>query len=153
MVRQHHQFSGHEFKQTPGDSGGQKGLVCYSPKGHKEWDTTQQLNKNNIFKSSMFQVKSGFLVLQVLGFLFGVLNRLQQNIHTAKCTKQNWPEDSMNFHKVSTPGQPAGYTISRKSTTAAAQRHLVLPFRFFVLFFFCVVFENDLNRIKQHALF
>ena len=57
----------------------------------------------------------------------------------------------MNFHKVSTPGQPAGYTISRKSTTAAAQKPLVLPFRFFVLF--CLVFENDLNRIKQHALF
>ena len=41
---------------------------------------------------------------------------------------------SMNFHKVSTPGQPADYTISRKSTTAAAQRPLVLPFRF--CFFF-----------------
>ena len=43
---------------------------------------------------------------------------------------------SMNFHKVSTPGQPADYTISRKSTTAAAQRPLVLPFRVFFFFFF-----------------
>ena len=28
MVRKHHQVSGHEFEQTPGDSGGQGSLVC-----------------------------------------------------------------------------------------------------------------------------
>ena len=32
MVQQHHQLSGHEFEQTPGDSG-QGSLVCCSP-----WD-------------------------------------------------------------------------------------------------------------------
>ena len=31
MVRQHHRISGHEFQQTPGDSGGQRCLVCCSP--------------------------------------------------------------------------------------------------------------------------
>ena len=31
MVRQHHQLNGHEFEQTPGDTGGQKSMVCYSP--------------------------------------------------------------------------------------------------------------------------
>ena len=30
----------HEFKQTPGDSGGQRSLVCCSLWGHKELDTT-----------------------------------------------------------------------------------------------------------------
>ena len=30
-----HQFSGHEFKQTPGDSGRQRSLACCSPWGSK----------------------------------------------------------------------------------------------------------------------
>ena len=33
MVRWHHQLNGHEFKQTPGDSGGQRSLMCFSPWG------------------------------------------------------------------------------------------------------------------------
>ena len=33
-------LNGHEFEQTPGDSGGQRSLVCCSPCGHKELDTT-----------------------------------------------------------------------------------------------------------------
>ena len=34
----------HEFEQTPGDSGGQRSLVCCSPWGHKELDTTERLD-------------------------------------------------------------------------------------------------------------
>ena len=30
----------HEFEQTPGDSGGQRSLMCCSLGGHKELDTT-----------------------------------------------------------------------------------------------------------------
>ena len=41
MVREHRRLNGHEFEQTPGDSGGQRSLVCCSPWGHKEWDTTE----------------------------------------------------------------------------------------------------------------
>ena len=46
MVGWHHQFNGHEFKQTPGDSEGQGSLVCISPWGHEDqrwlsnWKTT-----------------------------------------------------------------------------------------------------------------
>ena len=40
VVRQHHQLNGHEFEQTPEDSGGQRS-ACFSPQGHKESDTTQ----------------------------------------------------------------------------------------------------------------
>ena len=36
----------HELGQTPGDSEGQRGLVCCSPLGRKESDTTGQLNNN-----------------------------------------------------------------------------------------------------------
>ena len=48
MVGWHHRLNGHEFKQSPGDSEGQGSLVCYSPWGHKELDTTEQLNNNNL---------------------------------------------------------------------------------------------------------
>ena len=47
MVGWYHQLSGHEFEQTPGDNKGQGSLACFSPWGHKESDTTEQLNNNN----------------------------------------------------------------------------------------------------------
>ena len=37
----HHQLNGRESEPTLGDSEGQGSLVCYSPQGHKESDTTQ----------------------------------------------------------------------------------------------------------------
>ena len=40
MVRWHHQLNRHEFKQTQGDSEGQESLVCCSPQGREESDTT-----------------------------------------------------------------------------------------------------------------
>ena len=36
MVGWHHQLNGHESEQTPGDSGGQGSLACYSPWGYKQ---------------------------------------------------------------------------------------------------------------------
>ena len=36
MVEWHHGLNGHEFQQTPGDSGGQGSLVCCGPWGPKE---------------------------------------------------------------------------------------------------------------------
>ena len=41
-------LNGHEFEQTPGDSEGQGSLVCCSPWGRKESDTTEWLNNNYI---------------------------------------------------------------------------------------------------------
>ena len=43
-VEWHHWCNEHEFGQTPRDGEGQGGLVCCSPWGHKESDTTEQLN-------------------------------------------------------------------------------------------------------------
>ena len=37
----HHQLDGHEFEQAPGIGDGQGSLVCCSPWGHKESDTTE----------------------------------------------------------------------------------------------------------------
>ena len=48
MVGRHHCLNGHEFEQTPGDSGGQWNLVCCSPWGRKESDTTWELNNSSI---------------------------------------------------------------------------------------------------------
>ena len=48
MVGWHHQFNGHEFEQTLGDSEGQGSLAWYSSWGCKESDTTYQLKNNNI---------------------------------------------------------------------------------------------------------
>ena len=47
MVGYHHWFNGYEFEQTPGDTEGQGSLVCCSPWGPKELDTTEWLNNNN----------------------------------------------------------------------------------------------------------
>ena len=44
MVGWHHQLNGHEFEQTLGDGEGQGGLVCCSPRGRKQSDTTERLN-------------------------------------------------------------------------------------------------------------
>ena len=44
MVGWHHWLNGHEFEWAPGVGDGQESLVCCSPWGHKELDTTQWLN-------------------------------------------------------------------------------------------------------------
>ena len=46
MVGWHHQLDGHEFEQTPGDGEGQRSLACCGSWGHKELDTTEQLNSD-----------------------------------------------------------------------------------------------------------
>ena len=44
MVECHHQLDGHEFEQALRVGDGQGSLVCCSPCGLKESDTTEQLN-------------------------------------------------------------------------------------------------------------
>ena len=41
IVGWHHQLNGHEFEQAPRVSDGQGSLVCCSPWGHIELDTTE----------------------------------------------------------------------------------------------------------------
>ena len=52
MVGWHHWLNGHEFEQALGYDEGQGSLVCYSPWGRNESDTTEQLNNNSkvVFK-------------------------------------------------------------------------------------------------------
>ena len=44
MVGWCHGLNGHEFEQALGGGDGQGTLACCSPWGHKESDTTEQLN-------------------------------------------------------------------------------------------------------------
>ena len=44
MVGWHHWLNGHEFEQAPGVGDEQGSVVCCSPWGRKESDTTEQLN-------------------------------------------------------------------------------------------------------------
>ena len=46
MVGWHHQLNGHEFEQALGDGDEQVSLVCCSPWGCKELDTTERLNND-----------------------------------------------------------------------------------------------------------
>ena len=54
MVGCHHQLNGHEFEQALGDGEGQGILTRCSPWGHKESDTTEQLNNNNTLCCKIF---------------------------------------------------------------------------------------------------
>ena len=51
MVGWHHQLNGYEFEQALGCDEGQRSPACCSPQGHKESNTTEQLNNNNSFSS------------------------------------------------------------------------------------------------------
>ena len=42
----HHRLNGHKFEQIPEDGEGQGSLVCRSPRGCKESNTTEQLNNS-----------------------------------------------------------------------------------------------------------
>ena len=44
MLGWNQQLDGHEFEEASGVGDGQGGLVSCSPWGHKESDTTEQLN-------------------------------------------------------------------------------------------------------------
>ena len=49
MVGWHHRLDGHEFEQAPGDGEGQGSLVCCSPWGCKESDTTATEQQQHMY--------------------------------------------------------------------------------------------------------
>ena len=57
---QHHRCNEHELQQTLGDGEGKGGLMCCSPWGCKELDTTGLLNNNKRLSSAKWE-KAGFL--------------------------------------------------------------------------------------------
>ena len=55
MVGWHHWLSGHECEQTPEVGKGQGSLVCYTPRGRKESDTTQRMNNNKTWQEPVMK--------------------------------------------------------------------------------------------------
>ena len=49
MVGWHHQLDGHGFGWTPGVGDGQGGLACCGSRGRKESDTTERLNRTELW--------------------------------------------------------------------------------------------------------
>ena len=58
----YHQLNGYEFQQTPRDSEGQGSLECFSSWGHKQLDTTEQLDNYALILQSI----SGTVILAQL---------------------------------------------------------------------------------------
>ena len=54
MVGRHHQLSGHEFEQA---------LMCCSPWGRKELNTTERLNNNKQLQQTSCDFKKYLLVI------------------------------------------------------------------------------------------
>ena len=55
MVGWRHRLNGHEFEQAPGVGDGQGSLVCCSPWGRKESDTTEWLNNKETLTEEWLQ--------------------------------------------------------------------------------------------------
>ena len=47
IVGWNHRLDGNEFEEASGVGDGQGSLMCFSPWGRKESDTTERLNNNN----------------------------------------------------------------------------------------------------------
>ena len=94
MVRQHHQFNGHEFEQTLGDREGQGSLVCCSPWVARSW----------IWLSAWTTTKIRQLPLQTLNQNLG-FNENPQVI----CKLKVWEALPTLFNYLSLPSQ--WYTI------------------------------------------
>ena len=65
MLGWHHWLDGYEFEQAPGVDDGQGRLVCCSPWGHKESDTTERLNWTEKWKSGFLlrlETSQGYLL-------------------------------------------------------------------------------------------
>ena len=62
IVAWHHRLDGHEFEQAPGGKEGQGCLGCCSPWGHKDLDTTEQLN-NIIWGPNSFRTYLGIILV------------------------------------------------------------------------------------------
>ena len=49
MVGWHYRLNGHKSEQSLGDGEGQGSLACYSTWGHKQSNTTEQLNNKKAY--------------------------------------------------------------------------------------------------------
>ena len=74
MVRSYRWLNGHEYEQALGVGDGQGNLVCCSPWGWEESDTTEQLN----WTGHLFPLRTGLVSLFVIFTAF-------KNMHHSRC--------------------------------------------------------------------
>ena len=87
MVGWHHLLNGHEFEQAPGVGGGQGNLACCSPWGHKESDTTEQLN----WTDNVSYVYIYMALILYWGFPDGASGK-ESTCQCSKCKKMDMTE-------------------------------------------------------------
>ena len=92
MAGWHHPCNGNKLGQTSGDGEGQRGLVCYSPRGHKESDTTGWLNNNNssdIFRNNSYMMIKWILSQECMVGLTFKYQPMQFNMLTKQKKKEH----------------------------------------------------------------
>ena len=110
MVGWHQQLNGQEFEQTLGDSEGQGSLVCYSPWGCKELDTTEQLHFHFSFcqplAKSNFRItvdEKGPLVVNLKGHIaapFYLFSERCSDLSALGCQSKKWREENTRCSSV-----------------------------------------------------
>ena len=93
MVRQHHCLSGYESEQMPRDNEGQGSLVCCSPWGHKESDTTQRLNDKNNRHLGVERLR------KIVKFANNLL-KVQASVFSWKAIHSNQRQTLSGMHKM-----------------------------------------------------
>ena len=105
MVGWHHRYNGHEFEQTPG----QGNLAFCSSWGHKELDTTEQLNNNNCFYKKNCAAPGNLTFMWLLSYThpkeFVGIYSVQFSSVTQSCPTLCNPMD------CSTPGLPVHHQL------------------------------------------
>ena len=84
LVGRHHRLNGHEFEHAPGVGDGQRSLACCSPWGHKELDTTEQLNWTKLDSN---KIKPGSLKWNQSWILIGRSTDAEAEV------PKHWPPD------------------------------------------------------------
>ena len=90
MIGCHHRLDGHEFKQVPGVGDGQGSLVCCSPWGCKELDTTEWLNWTGVSREKILSISLSGGALDIF---------MQISIHciTYKNKVEIWMSKNQNY--------------------------------------------------------
>ena len=84
-----------EFEQVPGDGEGQGNLVCCSPWGHKELDTTEQLNKIFYFQIEVQPIDNIVSVSRSLRlFMFRLIHLEPSNFYVT------WSKDTGSLFSI-----------------------------------------------------
>ena len=82
MVGWHHRLTEHEFEQALGVGDGQGSLVCFCPRGRKESDTTELLNRADLLRGQVLEVrynhtsKMYFITTRIFKYTVYVLSAL-----------------------------------------------------------------------------